>query len=191
MRRRGAIAVEMAVCLVLAIPLGLCFADFAFWACYSAQTNASSTTMSSNGQVSIPNGTDTSQDVAILALGKAILTQTNPSTSVTRSAANNSTAITFTATQSWPNFTGIFPSSATCSATIYKSTVGSWALTSTLSNGKNTITVPSNIGLVVGMGVSGPGLANGTTITNINNTTITLSNYVTATGSVALTFTPQ
>lgn len=57
------------------------------------------------------------------------------------------------------------------------------------TNGNPVITVANNTNLVVGMGVSGTGIAANTTISAINGTSITLSANATATGSgVTLTF---
>ncbi|MFN3875598.1 MAG: hypothetical protein ACK4L7_06770, partial [Flavobacteriales bacterium] len=56
----------------------------------------------------------------------------------------------------------------------------------TTTAGSNTATVGSAAGLVVGMGVSGPNIPPGTTITAISGTTLTLSNTATGTGTSLL-----
>tara|TARA_R100000329_G_scaffold33629_1_gene31328 strand:- start:129 stop:7904 length:7776 start_codon:yes stop_codon:yes gene_type:complete len=56
------------------------------------------------------------------------------------------------------------------------------ALVNDAANGNSTITVPANgvDGLSTGMTVTGPNVQSGTTITNINNTVVTLSKTLTA-----------
>lgn len=56
----------------------------------------------------------------------------------------------------------------------------------TTTAGSNTATVGSAAGLVVGMGVSGPNIPPGTTITAIAGTTLTLSNNASGTGTNVL-----
>lgn len=64
--------------------------------------------------------------------------------------------------------------------------------TATGTSGQNTITVGSNSGLYVGMSVlSATGITVGTTITNISNTTITLSANNTGAVSGSITFADQ
>jgi hypothetical protein len=62
----------------------------------------------------------------------------------------------------------------------------------TLTTGTPTVTVPSTSGLAVGYGVSGTGIASGTTIGQINTglSQVTLSQNATASGSESLVVTP-
>jgi hypothetical protein len=65
-------------------------------------------------------------------------------------------------------------------------------LSGTLTGGATTVTLPSTTGLAVGYGVSGTGIASGTTITQVNTglSQVTLSQNATASGSESLVFTP-
>lgn len=69
-------------------------------------------------------------------------------------------------------------------ATVPPTMSGNVATTTTL--GSTTATVLSSSGMVVGMGVSGPNIPPGTTITAIAGTTITLSNPASGTGTSVL-----
>jgi hypothetical protein len=66
------------------------------------------------------------------------------------------------------------------------------SLSGTLNSGSTTVQVPSTSGLSVGYGVSGTGIASGTTISQINTnlSQVTLSQNATASGSESLVFTP-
>jgi hypothetical protein len=65
-------------------------------------------------------------------------------------------------------------------------------LNSTLASGSPTVSVPSTTGLGVGYGVSGTGIASGTTVTQINSglSQITLSQNATASGAESLMYAP-
>ena len=66
------------------------------------------------------------------------------------------------------------------------------SLSSTLASGSATVTVPSTSNLSVGYGVTGTGIAAGTTISQINTSLsqVTLSQNATANGAESLVFTP-
>ena len=68
----------------------------------------------------------------------------------------------------------------------------STTLNSTITNGAAIVTLPSTTGLAVGYGVSGTGIATGTTISAINTSLsqVTLSQNATATRSESLVYTP-
>jgi hypothetical protein len=65
--------------------------------------------------------------------------------------------------------------------------------TATLSSGSATVALPSTNGLAVGYAVTGTGVPQGTTITQINSaqSQVTLSQDVTSSGSQSLVFTPN
>lgn len=65
-------------------------------------------------------------------------------------------------------------------------------LSSTLTDGSSTVTLPSTSGLAVGYDVSGTGIPTGTTISQINTTAsqVTLSQSATSSGAASLVFTP-
>jgi hypothetical protein len=66
-------------------------------------------------------------------------------------------------------------------------------LNSTITSGSTTLSLPSASGVAVGYEVSGPGIAAGTTVSQINSDSsqLTLSQGATASGSQNLVFTPN
>lgn len=62
-------------------------------------------------------------------------------------------------------------------------------LSCTTANASNNLTIPAGASLIVGMGVAGTGIATGSTITAISSTTAVLSQPMTASATVNVTFT--
>lgn len=122
--RKGAVAIEVAVFAVIAIPFCLAFADFLIYSAILSEASTSVQSMASEAQAKIPNGSNTSHDDVILAKGKGIIVLggTHATTSVNREEDGSTTKITWTATvSSWsPHFTGFFPDSVSKSQSIWK-----------------------------------------------------------------------